>query len=79
MLSKPVTDRLPILLHSALYAALRRQRPERRSRFRRLAERLATGRWGGGTRVKKLRGVARPVFEARQDGAVKVVFHPGQG
>ncbi len=69
-----MTDRLPILLHSALYAALRRQQPERRSRFRRLADRLATGRWGGGTRVKKLRGVARPVFEARQDGGDRVLF-----
>lgn len=69
-----MTGRLPVLLHSAFYSALRRQPAERRSRFRRLAERLATGRWGGGTRVKKLRGVAKPVFEARHDDGDRVLF-----
>jgi hypothetical protein len=68
------TVRLPVLLHAAFYAALRRLPAGRRSRFREVAERLASGRWGGGTRVKKLRGVAKPVFEARHDGGDRVLF-----
>jgi len=74
-----VNARFPILLHSAFYAALRRLPPERRSRFRRLADRLAAGQWGGGARVKKLRGVAKPVFEARQDGGDRVLFTEPDG
>jgi tetratricopeptide (TPR) repeat protein len=66
--------RFPVLLHAAFYAALRRLPAPRRSRFRRLAERLAAGHWGGGTRVKKLRGWAKPVFEARQDDGDRVLF-----
>jgi DNA helicase-2/ATP-dependent DNA helicase PcrA len=66
--------RFPVLLHAAFYAALRRLPAERRSRFRRLAEALASGRWGGGTRVKKLRAFSKPVFEARQDDGDRVLF-----
>lgn len=69
-----MTVHFPVLLHAGFYAALRRLPAERRSRFRRLAERLASGRWGGGTRVKKLRGVAKPVFEARHDDGDRVLF-----
>ncbi|MFQ5846030.1 MAG: UvrD-helicase domain-containing protein, partial [Planctomycetota bacterium] len=47
---------------------------ERRSRFGRLVARLRAGRWDGGTRVKKLHGVPKPVFEARQDEKDRVLF-----
>ena len=66
--------RFQVLLHAPLYAQLRRQPPEVRSRFGRLVGRLREGAWGGGTSVKKLRGSDHPVFEARLDGADRVLF-----
>jgi hypothetical protein len=65
---------LPVLLHAGFYAALRRLPGARQARFRQVLRHLAAGRWGGGTRVKKLRGVAKPVFEARHDGGDRVLF-----
>jgi hypothetical protein len=35
---------------------------------------LREGHWGGGTRVKRLRGVARPVYEARTDSGDRLLF-----
>lgn len=69
-----MSARFAILLHAAFWPALRRLPAARQARFRRLAERLAAGQWGGGTRVKKLRGFPKPVFEARQDAGDRVLF-----
>ena len=30
--------------------------------------------WGGGTRVKRLRGIGRPVYEARTDSGDRLLF-----
>ena len=59
--------RFDVLIHAPFYGALRALAPDVRARFRRLVDRLRAGHWSGGTRVKKLRGCAKPVFEARQD------------
>ena len=69
-----LTARFDVLIHAPLYAALRTLAPEARARFRRLVDRLRTGQWGGGTRVKKLRGCPKPVFEARQDAGDRILF-----
>jgi tetratricopeptide (TPR) repeat protein len=63
-----------VLIHAPLYAAVRALAPEPRARFRRLVERLRTGEWGGGVRVKKLRGCAKPVYEARHDAGDRILF-----
>ncbi|HUG37275.1 MAG TPA: AAA family ATPase, partial [Candidatus Limnocylindrales bacterium] len=69
-----LAPRFDVLIHAPLYAALCTCAPDARARFRRLVDRLRTGQWGGGTRVKKLRGCAKPVFEARQDAGDRVLF-----
>lgn len=66
--------RFDVLIHAPFYSALRAETPDVRARFRRLVDRLRAGHWGGGTRVKKLRGCAKPVFEARQDAGDRVLF-----
>jgi len=66
--------RFDVLIHAPLYAALRTLSPDTRARFRRLVDRLRAGHWGGGTRVKKLRGCPKPVFEARQDVGDRILF-----
>jgi DNA helicase-2/ATP-dependent DNA helicase PcrA len=66
--------RFDVLIHAPLYGALRALASDTRARFRRLVDRLRAGHWGGGTRVKKLRGCAKPVFEARQDAGDRVLF-----
>ena len=66
--------RFDVLIHAPLYAALRTLSPDTRARFRRLVDRLRAGHWGGGTRVKKLRGCPKPVFEARQDAGDRILF-----
>src|SRR5688572_32427345 len=38
-----------------------------RARLQKTLLRLRDGLWGGGTRVKRLRGIGRPVYEARTD------------
>src|SRR6266508_3643945 len=66
--------RFDVLIHAPLYAALRTLSPDARARFRRLVDRLRAGQWSGGTRVKKLRGCPKPVFEARQDAGDRILF-----
>ena len=56
-----------ILIHAELYRALRESKRDLRSRVRKTLLRLRDGHWTGGTRVKRLRGVNRPLFEARTD------------
>jgi tetratricopeptide (TPR) repeat protein len=63
-----------VLVHSALYAAVRELPARQLAGFRRLVARLASGDWSGGARVKKLRGCARPVFEARHDAGDRLLF-----
>src|SRR5262245_9002198 len=70
----PAAARFDVLIHAPFYAALRLLAPDVHARFRRLVDRLSNGHWGGGTRVKKLRGCAKPVFEARQDAGNRVLF-----
>jgi hypothetical protein len=50
-----------VLLHSGLHEALRALPASGRQRFSRLVHRLSIGEWGGGTRVKKLKGCGKPV------------------
>jgi len=66
-----------VLLHAPFYTSLRKQPAARIRRFRRLLTRLSAGHWDGGTRVKKLQGVAKPVFEARQDDTDRALFTLG--
>ena len=66
--------RFPILLHPDLYRRLRESdRPSRAGVWKALRL-LREGHWGGGTRVKRLRGVARPVYEARTDSGDRLLF-----
>lgn len=64
----------PVLLHADLYRRLRRLDRTEQARVWKALGRLREGRWGGGTRVKRLRGVARPVFEARSDDGDRLLF-----
>ena len=66
--------RFQVLIHAPLYATVRLLPAEARGRFRRRIARLSAGEWSGGTRVKKLRGCAKPVFEARQDDGDRILF-----
>ncbi|HET9225708.1 MAG TPA: hypothetical protein VFR31_03515 [Thermoanaerobaculia bacterium] len=64
----------PVLLHPDLYRRLRESdRPSRAGVWKALRF-LREGHWGGGTRVKRLKGVARPVFEARTDSGDRLLF-----
>ncbi|HEX5714841.1 MAG TPA: hypothetical protein VF179_01705, partial [Thermoanaerobaculia bacterium] len=66
--------RFPVLLHPDLYQRLRdSDRPSRAGVWKTLRL-LREGHWGGGTRVKRLRGVARPVYEARTDSGDRLLF-----
>ncbi|HWN44561.1 MAG TPA: UvrD-helicase domain-containing protein, partial [Thermoanaerobaculia bacterium] len=66
--------RFPVLLHPDLYQRLRdSDRPARAGVWKTLRL-LREGHWGGGTRVKRLRGVARPVYEARTDSGDRLLF-----
>ncbi len=66
--------RFPVLLHPDLYRRLRESdRPSRAGVWKTLRL-LREGHWGGGTRVKRLRGVARPVYEARTDSGDRLLF-----
>ncbi len=67
-----------ILVHSELHAALRKRSVGERTRFRKTVDRLRMGEWKGGTRVKRLQGVARPVYEARLDGGDRLLFTAGR-
>ena len=63
-----------ILIHADLYRVLRESKRELRSRVRKTLLRLKDGHWNGGTRVKRLRGVNKPVFEARTDRGDRLLF-----
>jgi tetratricopeptide (TPR) repeat protein len=64
----------PVLLHPELYRRLRRSERGERTRVWKVLGRLRAGQWGGGTRVKRLRGIARPVYEARTDSGDRLLF-----
>lgn len=64
----------PVLLHPDLYRSLRDSAPAGRARVWKTLTRLRDGRWGGGTRVKRLRGIGRPVYEARTDSGDRLLF-----
>jgi len=64
----------PVLLHPDLYWRLRRSERGERARVWKTLSRLREGHWGGGTRVKRLRGVGRPVYEARTDSGDRLLF-----
>jgi tetratricopeptide (TPR) repeat protein len=64
----------PVLLHPELYRRLRRSERGARARVWKTLRRLRDGHWGGGTRVKRLRGVGRPVYEARTDSGDRLLF-----
>jgi tetratricopeptide (TPR) repeat protein len=64
----------PVLLHPDLYQMLRLTRRPVRARVRKTLLRLRDGHWGGGTRVKRLRGVGRPLYEARTDDGDRLLF-----
>jgi DNA helicase II / ATP-dependent DNA helicase PcrA len=63
-----------ILIHADLHQALRAFKRDLRSRIRKTLLRLQAGHWAGGTRVKRLRGANRPVFEARTDRGDRLLF-----
>jgi DNA helicase II / ATP-dependent DNA helicase PcrA len=64
----------PVLLHPDLYRWLRRSERAERARVWKTLRRLREGHWGGGTRVKRLRGIGRPVYEARTDSGDRLLF-----
>lgn len=64
----------PVLLHPDLYQRLRQSERGERARVWKTLLRLREGRWGGGTRVKRLRGIGRPVYEARTDSGDRLLF-----
>lgn len=64
----------PVLLHPDLYRRLQRSEREVRSRVWKTLSRLREGFWGGGTRVKRLKGVNRPVYEARTALGDRLLF-----
>ncbi len=63
-----------MLLHPDLYRRLRECGKIARSAVWKALSRLRDGFWGGGTRVKRLRGVSRPVYEARVDSGDRLLF-----
>ncbi|HEX4963716.1 MAG TPA: hypothetical protein VF173_23015 [Thermoanaerobaculia bacterium] len=64
----------PVLLHPDLYRWLRRSGRAERARVWKTLFRLRDGHWGGGTRVKRLKGIGRPVYEARTDAGDRLLF-----
>jgi hypothetical protein len=71
--------RFPVLIHPDLYRRLRESGPGENGRtvlggVWKALRRLRDGHWGGGTRVKRLRGVGRPVYEARTDSGGRLLF-----
>jgi DNA helicase II / ATP-dependent DNA helicase PcrA len=64
----------PVLLHPDLYKWLRSSGRAERTRVWKTLLRLRDGHWGGGTRVKRLKGVGRPVYEARTDSGDRLLF-----
>ena len=68
------TARFPVLLHPDLYQRLRQCGRIARAAVWKALSRLREGLWGGGTRVKRLRGMSRPVYEARVDSGDRLLF-----
>jgi tetratricopeptide (TPR) repeat protein len=66
--------RFPVLLHPDLYRRLRQSGRAALGGVWKALHRLRDGHWGGGTRVKRLRGVGRPVYEARTDSGGRLLF-----
>jgi len=66
--------RFPVLLHPDLHQRLRKCGRIARAAIWKALSRLREGLWGGGTRVKRLRGVSRPVYEARVDSGDRLLF-----
>jgi ATP-dependent DNA helicase UvrD/PcrA len=64
----------PVLLHPELYRQLQRIPRGDRARVWKTLRLLREGHWGGGTRVKRLRGIGRPVYEARTDTGDRLLF-----
>lgn len=64
----------PVLLHPELFRRLRQGERGARTRVWKALARLRAGQWGGGTRVKRLRGIGRPVYEARTDSGDRLLF-----
>lgn len=64
----------PVLLHPDLYKWLRSSGQAEQTRVWKTLFRLRDGHWGGGTRVKRLKGIARPVYEARTDSGDRLIF-----
>jgi len=64
----------PVLLHPDLYRRLRQSGRAARASLWKALLRLRDGHWGGGTRVKRLRGVGRPVYEARTGSGDRLLF-----
>jgi DNA helicase-2/ATP-dependent DNA helicase PcrA len=64
----------PVLLHPELFRRLRKAERGTKTRLWKALLRLRDGQWGGGTRVKRLRGVGRPVYEARTDSGDRLLF-----
>ena len=63
-----------VLIHANLYQLFRESTRPARARVRKTLARLRDGLWGGGTRVKRLAGVQRPVYEARTDVGDRLLF-----
>jgi DNA helicase-2/ATP-dependent DNA helicase PcrA len=63
-----------VLIHPNLYQLLRESTKPVRARVHKTLARLRDGLWGGGTRVKRLAGVQRPVYEARTDAGDRLLF-----
>ncbi len=67
-----------LLINDALKPHLTRMPAERRRQLREKLEFLENGIWDAGVRVKKLRGTARVVFEARLTRADRLLFTLGR-
>lgn len=68
------TDFYNILIHHRLKGLLAGQATPFRGEVQKTLERLQLGYWGNGTRVKALRGVRKPVYEARVTRAIRMLF-----
>ena len=74
-----MTDRRYLLLvNDAIKTHLARMPVDRRQQFWEKMEFLENGMWDSGVRVKKLRGTARVVFEARLSRSVRLLFTLGR-
>ncbi len=63
-----------ILVHHTLVPVLRGEQKSVRGLLQKTLERLQLGSWGGGTRVKLLKGISKFVYEARVDRSLRLLF-----